>query len=365
MKKILFMTILLFPSMVYCAGWERYVNTAALPGGNGMTNATTGDNRAYASLNEAEAVLNGVLTDPCTIYCYGVDADTTTITFAGWTMPTSTTSLRIIGDWDGSKYDTSKYRIAPPSGDCVVIGANCNKIRFSQIQFSTEGDADGEHCVELSNNGGPVEYYFNRCYFRRNLQNRGNQNGLHTASGMFDSVSSKLYIRNCIFTRVNSGIYFQASGNSANPLLYVQNNTWVSVGGAGYGYGVERAAGSGTWDFRNNLFYNSKTADTQGNDPETADYNSTNASSLGYTANTHDHVSHTFSFESITETTDGFAHIVSTDTGALNLGVDLSSVFALDVDGETRTGTWDIGADEYKEPIESIIFKRHLRLGGR
>lgn len=29
-----------------------------------------------------------------------------------------------------------------------------------------------------------------------------------------------------------------------------------------------------------------------------------------------------------------------------NLGLDLSGVFADDVDGQTRSGDWDIGADE-------------------
>jgi len=40
-------------------------------------------------------------------------------------------------------------------------------------------------------------------------------------------------------------------------------------------------------------------------------------------------------------------HLASSDAGAKDYGTDLSSIFTDDIDGETRSGTWDIGADEY------------------
>ena len=43
-------------------------------------------------------------------------------------------------------------------------------------------------------------------------------------------------------------------------------------------------------------------------------------------------------------------HLDSTDTGAMDYGADLSGDADLpisdDIDGQTRSGTWDIGADE-------------------
>lgn len=40
-------------------------------------------------------------------------------------------------------------------------------------------------------------------------------------------------------------------------------------------------------------------------------------------------------------------HIDSTLDPPYNAGVDLSAYFTTDIDGDTRSGTWDIGADEY------------------
>lgn len=40
-------------------------------------------------------------------------------------------------------------------------------------------------------------------------------------------------------------------------------------------------------------------------------------------------------------------HLASTDTDAIDKGADLSGTFTTDIDGTTRSGTWDIGADEF------------------
>ena len=42
---------------------------------------------------------------------------------------------------------------------------------------------------------------------------------------------------------------------------------------------------------------------------------------------------------------DGY-HLDATDTGAIDQGTDLSAIFTDDIDGGTRSGTWDIGCDE-------------------
>lgn len=56
----------------------------------------------------------------------------------------------------------------------------------------------------------------------------------------------------------------------------------------------------------------------------------------------------TFTF---VDAANGNYHLASNDAGALDYGTDLSGdatwPFSGDIDGVTRTGTWDIGADEY------------------
>ncbi len=50
----------------------------------------------------------------------------------------------------------------------------------------------------------------------------------------------------------------------------------------------------------------------------------------------------------------GDFHLQAGDTVALGAGLDLSVdpvfPFTLDIDGQTRPGTWDLGADEYVSP---------------
>lgn len=41
-------------------------------------------------------------------------------------------------------------------------------------------------------------------------------------------------------------------------------------------------------------------------------------------------------------------HLASSDTAARDYGMELSVWFTTDIDGETRSGSWDIGADEYQ-----------------
>ena len=80
------------------------------------------------------------------------------------------------------------------------------------------------------------------------------------------------------------------------------------------------------------------------------DYNVTEDSSLGYTVtgggNSHDHVSHTFTF--IDSGAKNF-HLSSSDVGAIGFGVSDpgSGLFSNDIDGTSRTGSWDCGADQH------------------
>ena len=56
----------------------------------------------------------------------------------------------------------------------------------------------------------------------------------------------------------------------------------------------------------------------------------------------------TFSFTSWTKlSAANDLHITGADTAAKDVGFDLSSYFTTDADGNTRSGTWDIGAFEY------------------
>jgi hypothetical protein len=110
----------------------------------------------------------------------------------------------------------------------------------------------------------------------------------------------------------------------------------------GTGYTMEGAYNN-HYELKNNISYNNGT-DYSGSWKTT----STNNLSKDATApalNTY-YRNKTLTFTNVTAGSEDF-HLISTDTDAIDNGADLSGTFTTDIDGTTRSGTWDIGADEY------------------
>jgi hypothetical protein len=104
-------------------------------------------------------------------------------------------------------------------------------------------------------------------------------------------------------------------------------------------------------DFRNNIGYNCEVAFSSANHHYSS--NCTNNLSDDDTApplNTY-YTGKTLTFTNTDAGTEDF-HLVSGDTDAIDLGADLSAYFTDDIDGVTRSGTQDIGADEYNPGAE-------------
>ena len=117
----------------------RYVNTASSPGGDGTTNATTGDNRAFASLNEAEAAIPASIADWYDIVCEGQDADTAAVDFAGTTTSASnyvqarTDPGATYGRHEG-KWNADKYRLSLTSGTAYPLQIHEPYVRIIGLQ---------------------------------------------------------------------------------------------------------------------------------------------------------------------------------------------------------------------------------------
>jgi hypothetical protein len=121
---------------------------------------------------------------------------------------------------------------------------------------------------------------------------------------------------NTVYTQTNGGTYGIKS-NNANTIA--KNN--LVIGGS-----------SGCW---NGTFKNTST-NNLASDTTTPEYNTY-------------YDSKTVAFVDVT---NGDAHLLSTDTDAIDTGASTSGEsaplnFTTDIDGTTRSGTWDIGADEY------------------
>jgi hypothetical protein len=99
---------------------------------------------------------------------------------------------------------------------------------------------------------------------------------------------------------------------------------------------------------KNNLCYNNSFGDYNNVSTISTSTSSTNNLAQDTTApayNTY-YTEKTLTFTDTTAGSEDF-HLVASDTDAIGKGADLSGTFTTDIDGTTRTGTWDIGADEY------------------
>jgi hypothetical protein len=348
MNKILFL-ILLFPSIVVGADINRYVNPGS-SGGNGTTSALTGANAAYVSLSAAEAAEQCNLTDNggdvMIINCAGSTVDAAACTFSGWTTG-ATNYIDISGDWDAESdlhYTTNKYHITVQNlralsfSNSTTINVNIHNIQIYQ------NDVDTDNCDGIFINCG-----FNGSIYNNLL--RGNDAddwydiGIYIESG-FNVGLIKIF-NNWIFdwgTDAGSSGGITVNANSTTPIVYIENNTFH-----------ENYAGihvqDGTIETLNNIVFGSGNtlAYVEAGGTHAQDYNSTDGTDVtGQGGNSH--TSHTFSFVDSTNANHGLRnfHLLSTDTGALDLGTStISGGYTTDIDGVTRSGTWDIGADEY------------------
>ena len=146
--------------------------------------------------------------------------------------------------------------------------------------------------------------------------------------------SGAIIVNSVAYNNTNAGIVIGTEANA-------YNCTTVDNGGVG----ISRGSGVGR-------FYNCLSHGNTGRDCPAVDGSATVAycASEDDTADdnggTGNRVNQTFTFTGYAS--DNF-HLASNDGGARDYGNDYNSSMgtSTDADGETRDGTWDIGADEY------------------
>jgi len=328
-----------------------------------VTNAADTDwaiYRAYTSLYNAEAGTEntgitsglrdfdtwtggkdlGTSTEQWNIACYADAADTAKAQIQGWTT-TADNYLRIytptansevgVSQRHAGKWDTAKYRLEV-TGDTALYLASANiKIIGLQCVSSNTYTVNGwredtaASIWELSNN-----------IFKDGTLSWG---AVITGAGGFGA-GSTIYFWNNVVYSVSTGQSGMWSG-AANTTTYIYNNAFANL--------YTGISNSGSVVAKNNLFASCTTA-ASGTFAAGTDYNATNNASMGYTVtgggNSHDRLSQTFTF--VDEANKDF-HLASNDAGAKDYGVSDpgSGLFSDDIDGQTRSGAWDIGADEY------------------
>lgn len=265
--------------------------------------------------------------------CTSGTADTTAVTISGWT----TDATRYIKIWtdqaetyrhDG-KWNVAKYRIAPTGSTVITVGVANVKIYGLQINPNGSGTYHG---IYSSGNNLTVAY----CIIK-------GSGSVTTGTGLWHDAYGTNYFYNIVVYGFTTD--YVAGINGGSGTCYVYNVT---------SHGNYRSF-AGSSAICVNCIASSPAENAFQGVSASSDYNSSSTGTASGGA--HDLVNQTFSF--VNSTTD--FHLQSGDTGAKDHGLSDpgSGLFSDDIDGQTRTGTWDIGADEYvaagSTPIECTL----------
>jgi hypothetical protein len=229
----------------------------------------------------------------------------------------TTSAARHSGKWDDTKYrivyvdTTNPLRISVPF------------VRVEGLQVYGTGTGSGKDIIYVNDTTANAKQYVSNCIVRVDTNNTGNPFGVN-----FEVASTATcWCWNCIAQDfVNAQGFYSALCTS-----YFYNCTAYNASSAS-GVGYHSASGTTLWK-------NCGAAACQtGFSGGTQTTCSTSTPTFVSTAGTYD------------------LHLQSGDTTWKDQGTDLSAdanrpfgdtTITLDIDGQTRSGSWDIGADEY------------------
>ncbi len=270
-------------------------------------------------------------------------ADTTAVTIDGWTTDATnyikiytTTAARHDGKWN-----TGKYRLEVTAAGNWEAALDASEdfvtIEGLQIQMTAVNKVTVNGIRVNPSDGGEIKISHN--IIKGVLSGTTSGFGIRDEYAATGTKTGKIW-NNIVYDWINSGV--APAGISLAGVLwthYVYNNT---VYNCYYGIAV---SGGGTAIAKNNISYNN--TDNYTGTFTSSDYNlsgPTQTDAPG--ANSRQGV--TVSFVSTTPGSEDF-HLQSSDAGARNYGTSSVSEigFTDDIDGQTRSGIWDIGADEF------------------
>lgn len=313
-----------------------YVNTDSTAGGDCTTNNTSGSTRACATLREAVDLLPGTLTDAILILVDGTAADTGDVNQTPWDMTTSATNYITVRANTSSRHDgiwsTSKYRLTCTNKNCLYNNIPSH-IRFENFQVECTVTSGSFVCIKTSNANQTAADIDNRVsgMFVRCVESGGGAYiGINTRfpSGGAGGTSR-------VYNNITDGCDVGYNNDFNTTVGEYYNNTAVNCT---YGF-IEDAA----MKVVNNLA-SCATTGFVGSFAAGSDYNAESDGNGGPGSN--HRTSQTFTFVNAGA---GDYHLAAGDAGAKGFGTSDPSggIYSDDVDGNTRSGTWDIGFDEF------------------
>src|SRR3989344_963005 len=312
----------------------------------------TGFSNCYTSLSAWEAAYGGVSFGACAqgdLVCADKTAtaqidgtwttpDSTAVNVNGWTTDVNhyinfyTTSVaRHAGVWDTNKYQLTSATYA---GFLISI-TGAGHVRIDGLQLSLPQNNNGAAAILANYRSVGSDIRISNNIFRK-ASGANAQHGtkLNTDSNSGQGGDFRIW-NNIVYDFTGTGSSGFSMGIRGN--FYAYNNTVVN-GTTGFG------GGNTTTVLKNNIA-SGNTADYSGTFSASSNYNL--ASNGTATGGANDRINQVVSFAN--STSKDF-HLSAGDTAAKDFGVDLSADGSLalttDIDGQTRTGSWDIGSDE-------------------
>ncbi|MCK4945955.1 MAG: hypothetical protein KAS59_06810, partial [Alphaproteobacteria bacterium] len=281
--------------------------------------------------------------------CSAGTADTTAVIIDGWTTLNTNyikiyteTENRHSGIWNNSVYRLSGTAEANDT-HLLDIKENYVKVEGLQISLTNSGGHTGCKAVNMDSQVAPSEISLNSNILKGIISETNSE-----ATGVYANgadTMAKIY-NNIIYDFVNGAAANTAGITTATGgTYYLYNNSLID----NY-LGIN--IGAGTAAAKNNIVKGSGDTNAYtGTFAVGTDYNATDGTDdIGQGSN--NKTEQIFSF--VNEAIDDF-HLSSTDLAARDSGTDLSGDADLsvsdDIDGDTRLGIWDIGADAVGDVI--------------
>lgn len=294
----------------------------------------------YTSLSAAEAALPATLTEPYTIECSGVAADTTAVSVSG-IATSAINNLTINGEFSGF-WDETKYRLADANinqSSKLTVDIDYVSLRGLSVRKTKSFYSSG-NAIYIQGSAGLA--VVERCYAEAEIDGLW---GAHciTWSALGASTKEVKLFNNILARRgVGTGasnpisnVYIATGSDSC--LIY--NN--VIVNSLLHGINIFDIASFGTAQMYNNIIVDSASDDYGG--IRLTKFTRTNNISSDTTATGTNSLINQVAADLFTDPVNG-DFTLKTGSNAIDAGVDLSSEFTTDIIGTTRTTPWDIGA---------------------
>lgn len=229
------------------------------------------------------------------------------------------------------KWSTSGYRLESNHNFSRVLYVSDFYCRIDGIQVRQNGTGSNAYGpISVDPGSGTSDIRIENSI----IAGGGGTTTDNDGSGIQFVTSSSLTLRNSmVFNSKRAGI---RDNNFGGGTFTVQNVTFAANGT----YGIH--ANGATYVVKNCYSGGNGTDAYSGSMTLTTCMHDTATS---FTGSTGSKTYNTTQFTNVTATTEDF-HLPS-GSALIDAGTDLSVTFTTDIDGDTRSGTWDIGADEY------------------